>query len=497
MNLLHSNHNLSDIFLFLVAGTVGNVIANRLTEDVSTTVLILEAGISYDFQCNDFHTIFKTMLSIRYEGQIDSEVPFTGVRSLLVPSPINWNFTTVAEPGLNNRTQDYPRGFVLGGSSSINGMIYTRGSSDDYNRYAALTGNQGWSWDGLQPYIRKNEIWTEPTDHHKITEQFNSTVHGFNGISSVSLLGFSFGCSGRIINATQQLPDDFPFNLGMSSRKSLGIAMKYLNRPNLYVLINARVTKIFKTSTGEQQLAFQQVEFTQDGPTGKRIQVQAEKEIILSAGAVNTPFLLLHSGVGDTQEPTRVGVQPLLHLPSVGKNASDHSLIGISWSVNSTNTLDEIFRNTTLFKEEFVIWNKTHSGLFGTNMLGHIGRQRIPKNSTISKYFHRWLICLSSNDLFQQPLTKALTSAFDALTTREGIKLAKKFVSAPEFKDYIISLETTAFADNATDAKVEYYNTEFCDIVNPDLTVKCVKRLRIVDASILPFVPSAHTQATL
>ncbi|KIJ36297.1 GMC oxidoreductase [Sphaerobolus stellatus SS14] len=127
-------------FVIVGAGTAGNVIANRLTEDPCTTVLVLEAGISN-------------------EGQLDSEVPFIGVTSLLVPSPINWNFTTVAEPGLNNRTQDYPRGFVLGGSSSINGMVYTRGSSDDYDRYAALTSDQGWSWDSLQPYIRKVRIY--------------------------------------------------------------------------------------------------------------------------------------------------------------------------------------------------------------------------------------------------------------------------------------------------------------------------------------------------
>ncbi|KIJ52443.1 GMC oxidoreductase, partial [Sphaerobolus stellatus SS14] len=145
-------------------------------------------------------------------------------------------------------------------------------------------------------------------------------VHGFNGTNSVRLPGFSFGYSGLTIEATQQLPNNFPFNLDMNSRKPLGIgwaqettktgpgsssatsclAPKYLYRPNLYVLINARVTRY----TVKQQLAFQQVEFVQDGPTGKRVQAQAKQEVILSAGAVNTSFLLQHSGIGDTQELT-------------------------------------------------------------------------------------------------------------------------------------------------------------------------------------------------
>ncbi|KIJ28588.1 GMC oxidoreductase [Sphaerobolus stellatus SS14] len=511
-------------FVIVGAGTAGNVIANRLTEDPGTSVLVLEAGISN-------------------ECQLASEIPFIGVSALTVLNPSNWNFTTVAEFGLNNRMRDYPCGFVLGGSSSINGM---------------------------------NKIFTELTDHHNTAGQFNPAVHGFNGINSVSLPGFAFPYTPLIIKATQQLPNDFPFNLDMNSGKPLGIgfaqettkngvrsssatsylAPKYINRPNLYVLINARVTKVVKTSSGKQPLTFQQVEFTQDGFTGKRIQIQAKKEVILSAGVVNTPFILLHSGIGDTQELARAGIQPLLHLPSVGKNASDHPVTGLGWTVNSMDTLDEINRNITLFNEAFALWNETHGGLFSTNGQGHIGWKRIPKTSPIFQKFpdlsagpnsahielllsnsgasggstgsgfsvaviivspaSRGIIGLSSNDPFQQPVinTGALTSNFDVLALREGFKMAKQFVTAPVFKDYIINLAIPAAADNATDAEVEAYirntiitayhitgtaamtaqNADY-GVVNPDLTVKGVKGLRIVDASIFPFIPSGHTQA--
>ncbi|KIJ52442.1 GMC oxidoreductase, partial [Sphaerobolus stellatus SS14] len=109
-------------FVIVGAGTACHVIANRLTEDPDTTVLVVE------------------LLGSR---QLGPEVHFLAVSTLTVPNPINWNFTTVAEAGLNNRTTDYPRDFVLGGSSSTNVMAYTRGSSDDYDRYARLTGDQG------------------------------------------------------------------------------------------------------------------------------------------------------------------------------------------------------------------------------------------------------------------------------------------------------------------------------------------------------------------
>jgi len=142
---------------------------------------------------------------------------------LFEPNPINWNYTTINLPGLQNRSVDYPRGFVLGGSSSINGMVYTRGSADDYDRYARVTGDEGWSWDNLIPYIFKNELWTKPIDNHNTTGQFNPAVHGLHGINSVSLPGFPLPIDSRIIKTTQQLPDIFPFNLDINSGMPLGV----------------------------------------------------------------------------------------------------------------------------------------------------------------------------------------------------------------------------------------------------------------------------------
>lgn len=110
---------------------------------------------------------------------------------------------------LRQRTTDY--------------MIYTRGSSDDYDRYASISGDSGWSWKNLQPYFKKNELWTAPMDGHNTTGQFDPSVHSSIGINAVSLSGFPTPIDLRVVNATRELGGDFHFNLDMNSGKPLGV----------------------------------------------------------------------------------------------------------------------------------------------------------------------------------------------------------------------------------------------------------------------------------
>ncbi|KAJ7191465.1 glucose-methanol-choline oxidoreductase, partial [Mycena pura] len=126
------------------------------------------------------------------------------------------------QPGLNGRAIAYTRGFGLGGSSAVNYMIYTRGARDDFDRFARVTGDKGWSWDSLVPYMLKNERFGAPADHHNTTRQFNPAVHGFTGINSVSLAGFPTGIDSRVIEATDEFAE-FPFNLDMNSGNTIGI----------------------------------------------------------------------------------------------------------------------------------------------------------------------------------------------------------------------------------------------------------------------------------
>ncbi|KIJ54911.1 GMC oxidoreductase [Sphaerobolus stellatus SS14] len=541
-------------FVVVGGGTAGNVVANRLTEDPTVSVLVLEAGPSN-------------------EGVINSIVPFF-LENLLGESQFFWNYTIVPQTGLNGRGGPYFRGHMLGGCSSVNAMFYTRGSAEDYDRFAKVTGDAGWSWDNLQSYFRKNEIWTAPTDGHNETGEFNPAVHGFNGINTVSLNGFPSPFDGRVIQATKELPDLFPFILDWNAGKPLGLgwaqstikkgkrsssatsylAPQFLNRPNMHVLVNARITKLLTVNQGKTTLDFRNVQFTQNGAAGPLLNVIASKEVILSAGVIGSPFILMHSGIGDRSELEPLGIKSLLNLPSVGKNATDQPGLFTTWLVNSTDTLDNLGRNMTLFNEAFQLWNETGGGPFGNPPETHVGWARIPKNATIfqqvpdpsagpnTPHFEiytqsgavggpstgnflsvglnivsvasRGSITLTSNNPFDDPLIDPgfLTNPFEMAAFRAGLASIRRFLSAPAWKDYVIG-PFGDLANATTDALLEDFirnnagstahlvgtvamsapNAGF-GVINPDLRVKGATGIRVVDASVFPFIPSSHIQ---
>ncbi|KAJ6515335.1 pyranose dehydrogenase [Mycena sanguinolenta] len=544
-------------FVVVGGGTAGNVVANRLTEDANVTVLVLEAGLSN-------------------AGVTASEVPFL-LGELISDMTYSWNYTTVPMPGLDGRSVPYYRAFFLGGCSAHNGMVYTRGAADDFNRYANLTGDEGWSWDQILPYFLKSEQWSPPADHHDTQGQYNSTVHGTDGPISVSLNGFAWSTfEDKVIQTTQELPDDFPFNLDMNSGQPLGIswlqstigngerstsatgylAPKFIKRPNLDVLLHAQVSKLVNETKEGGKPAFKGVEFRYGSSL---FVVKASNEIILSAGPVGTPQILMNSGIGAHSALKTLGIPTVLDLPSVGQNASDHpSFYAMQWEVNSDDTFASITGNATRFAEGLAQWNASvkHTGPFVDSGVGtHIGYLRLPEDSpafvarpdpspgpgaphleftflpggygtvgqnlmtidiAVVSPVSRGSVVINSSDPFAPPLIDPgyLSSDFDVFALLDGITMAQRFVSAPAWDGYIGAMTTNitglndvelaAFIRETTGSSYHLVGTAGMSaadasygVVDPDLQVKGMSGLSVIDASVVPIVPAAHTAAVV
>ncbi|KAJ3722216.1 hypothetical protein C8R42DRAFT_666376 [Lentinula raphanica] len=354
-------------YVIVGGGLTGSVVASRLTENSNTTVLVLEAGVSH-------------------QGVDIIEVP--GLQSFTGPGTIyNWNYTSVPQIHLLNNTIPAPRGHVLGGSSSINGMWYTRGSSADYDRWANVTGDQGWLWDELQSYFKKSESLVAPVDGHNTTGQYDPALHGTQGPLQVTVGGFSQSLDQLVMG---RLDQDFPFiedydngepigfgwtqtTIGNGSRSSAATAYldNYLNRTNLDVAVNSLATRIF-ASNGSR---IDTVTFTANGLP---INVTARVEVLLAAGVFNTPHILLNSGIGDASELSAMSIPVVHNLPSVGKNLTEQPAISSLW--NTSNPVSAAQAEVD-YENAIAQWNSNRTGRMVLAISNTVGFARMNVSS--------------------------------------------------------------------------------------------------------------------
>lgn len=288
-------------FIIVGAGSAGCVLANRLSSDPSITVCLIEAGPK--------------------DSSPVVHVPL-GIIGMMHSKKMNWRYYTDQEPNLKSRKLFWPRGKTLGGSSSSNAMCYIRGHASDYDEWASL-GNQGWSYDEVLPYFRKSET----------QERGGDDYHGADGPLYVSDLRINNPLSDAFINAAKQAGHQISTDFNGKEQEGVGYyqvtqkngqrcssAVGYLRpaeqRPNLTVITEATTTKVLIKEGKALGIEYLKA--------GERQQITARREVILSGGAINTPQLLMLSGIGDRQELEGHGIEVKHHLPGVGKNLQDH-----------------------------------------------------------------------------------------------------------------------------------------------------------------------------
>ena len=306
-------------YIIIGAGTAGCVLANRLTADGKTRVLLLEAGGS-----DRYHWV---------------QIP-VGYLYCIGNPRTDWMMKTAPEPGLNGRSLSYPRGRVLGGCSSVNGMIYMRGQAADYDLWRQM-GNPGWGWDDVLPYFRRSE------DHC----DGESPLHGAGGEWRVDRQRLSWD----ILRAVQEgakefgiLPRDdfndgsnegsgfFQVNQsrGLRWNTARGFLRPAMRRGNLRVVTHALVRRILldgRRATGVEWLA-----------DNAQFRARAGAEVILAAGAINSPKILELSGIGQPARMSALGIPVAHELPGVGENLQDHLQIRTVFKVRGTPTLNDM-----------------------------------------------------------------------------------------------------------------------------------------------------------
>jgi choline dehydrogenase len=506
-------------YIIVGGGTAACVLANRLTEDSAVRVLMVEAGP------RPTSPWIKMPLAMS---------------KLFTHPTLNWGFYTEPEPRLNNRTIFWPRGRVLGGSSSINGSAYLRGQAEDYDHWRRL-GNVGWGWSDVLPYFHKFELREDlpppsrnpagmlavnyPTYVHPITRAFIEA-----GVRAG--LAASSDLNGTVSEGISLMPNSVRRGVRQSSVETF--LRPASNRPNFNVETSALAHRVLLE--GRKAIG---IEYELDGRVQKAL---ATREVIVSAGSIGSPQILMLSGIGPGKHLEQLGIAVVANIPGVGENLHDHPYTTCTYRTAPENSLNRELRGlrvawhaleyylakrgpltngasqaTALARArpdapcpDLQIVFRPMSHVFDTS--GKIAPDPVPRITGGVAYVRprsRGRLLLKSADPHQAPAMQAnyLSVTGDEEGLLAGVKLVRRIFQTEPIQSCILAEDAPGPACQ-TDAELREYlhkaaNT-FCHpagtckmgqddmaVVDERLRVRSIESLRVIDASIMPALPSA------
>jgi choline dehydrogenase len=524
-------------YVVVGAGSAGCVVAARLSADPQNRVVLLEAG--GDDRPTKNLPQFMSNLMIH--------VPVGYARNLKNPQ-VNWNYETDPDPSCAGRVYSWPRGKVLGGSSSLNAMLYVRGQHADYDGWRQL-GCTGWGWDDVKPYFLRAEHQERGAcDNHAVGGPLNvSDITEPHEVSDAVVAACESAGIPRntdINGADQEGAGYYQLTVKNGQRCSTAVAYLHpaMNRPNLKVETGALTTRVL--FEGQRAVG---VEYVQGG---ERKIVRAEREVILCGGAVNSPQLLQLSGVGPGALLAEHGIPVVKDLPGVGENLQDHYLIPMTWrlkagviSVNELTkgarflgeTLKYIFQRKgllTLSAAHIAAFCKSRPDLAAPDIQFHIlpattdtsnvgegGAMELENQPGLTiapcqvRPESRGHIRIKSPDPKVHPSIQAnyLSDPLDQEVALAGIKWGRKIAAQPALAPYIdhemlpgpaLATDPALLMFSRMAGQTLYHPVGSCQmgsgpgaVVDAELRVHGVTGLRVVDASIMPRLVSGNTNA--
>ncbi|MEZ5449979.1 MAG: choline dehydrogenase [Thiolinea sp.] len=512
-------------YIIIGTGSAGSVVTNRLSEDSDVSVLVLEAG------GNDWRADFRIHMPAALAYPLANDT-------------YNWYFMSEPEPHMNNRRMYCPRGRVLGGSSSINGMEYIRGHALDYNRWAEETSADHWNYAHCLPYFMKAENHLGGADDYHgsggyltVTPPQSKNPLYQAWIEAGQQAGYPFTAD---VNGYQQ--EGFgPYEMSVRNSRRGTVARSYLAaarlRPNVSLEKHALVTRIL--FEGQRAVG---VEYLQKGQT---VQVRAEHEVIVSGGAISSPQILLLSGVGPADELRAQGIDVVLDKPGVGQNLTDHLEIYLQTACKQPITLYSALKpwNQALIGAEWLFLKRgigasnqfeaggfirTQAGIQHPNLQYHFlpiamnydGSKQVNEHGYQAhvgpmRPTSRGHIRLKSADPTQHPhiLFNYMSTEHDRAEIRDAVRLTREILAQPAFAPYR-RVELAPGPEVQSDAEIDafvrshgesaYHPCSTCRMGKADDPLAVVdaagrvyglEGLRVIDASIMPSIASGNLNA--